>query len=222
MSESTTQSVLFPTPFLKPVHAVFDEDEMTSDGGGLLLKAVDERLGLTEALAGCLRDGRQESKVRHSLLDSLRQRVFGLALGYADANDATGLAHDPMHKLLLDRDPVSGERLASQPTISRMENGVGRAELLSMGTALSEAVLRRHKRRLGRGARKIVIDFDPTDDPTHGQQQFSFFHGYYDTYCYLPLVGTVQFNGEKKQHLVCSVVERHCILSLRRHPVLRA
>lgn len=206
MSESTTQSVLFPTPFLKPVHVAFDEEEMTSDGGGLLLKAVDERLGLTEVLAGCLRDGRQESKVRHSLLDALRQRVFGLALGYADANDATGLAHDPMHKLLLDRDPVSGERLASQPTISRMENGVGRAELLSMGMALSEAVLRRHKRRLGSGARKIVIDLDPTDDPTHGQQEFSFFHGYYDTYCYLPLVGTVQFNGEKKQHLVCSVL----------------
>ena len=206
MSESTTESVLFPARSSKPVHAIVDEEGMTSDGGGLLLKAVDERLGLTQALAACLRDDRQQSKVKHSPLESLRQRVFGLALGYADANDATGLAHDPLHKLLLDRDPVTGERLASQPTISRLENGVGRSELLAMSKGLAEVVLRRHKRRLGRRVRRIVLDFDPTDDPTHGQQEFSFFHGYYDTYCYLPLVGTVQFNGERKQHLVCSVL----------------
>ena len=206
MSDSTTQSVLFPTQFSKPVHTIFDESEMSSDGGGLLLKAVDEELGLTEALANCLRDDRQPGKVKHSLLEAMRQRVFGIALGYPDANDFQALANDPIHKLLVGRDPINGERLASQPTISRMENSVGRVDLYRMGKTLSETVLRRHKRRLGRKAKRIILDFDPTDDPTHGQQQFSFFHGYYDTYCYLPLVGTVQFNREKKQHLLCSVL----------------
>ena len=185
---------------------VFDEAAMSSDGGGLLLKAVDQRLGLTAVLADCLRDDRQPGKVKHSLRDALRQRVFGIALGYPDANDAEGLANDPIHKLLIDRDPIEGERLASQPTISRIENGVGRADLYRMGIALSETVLARHKRRLRGRAKRIILDFDPTEDPTHGQQEFSFFHGYYDTYCYLPLVGTVQFNKEKKQYLVCSVL----------------
>ena len=179
MSEPTTQSVLFPALFAKPIQVVFDESQMSSDGGGLLLKAVDEQLGLTQALAACLRDDRQAGKVKHSLEEALRQRVFGIALGYPDANDATALAHDPIHKLMLDRDPIRGERLASQPTISRMENGVGRGELLQMGKALLDTVLRRHKRRLGSKAQKIILDFDPTDDRTHGQQEFTFYHGHY-------------------------------------------
>jgi len=206
MPESTTQSVLFPALFAKPIQVVFDESQMSSDGGGLLLKAVDEQLGLTEVLAACLRDDRQAGKVKHSLEEAIRQRVFGIALGYPDANDATALANDPIHKLMLGRDPIYGERLASQPTISRMENGVGRAELLQMGKALLETVLGRHKRRLGRKVKKIILDFDPTDDPTHGQQEFTFYHGYYGTYCYLPLVGTIQFGKEKKQYLLCSVL----------------
>jgi hypothetical protein len=206
MSDSTTHSVLFPDLFTKPIQVLFDESQMSSDGGGLLLKGVDEELGLTEALAACLRDNRQVGKVMHSLEETLRQRVFGIALGYPDANDATALANDPIHKLMLGRDPIDGERLASQPTISRMENGVGRAELFEMSKVLVKKVLGRHKRRLGRKARKIILDFDPTDDRTYGQQEFTFFHGYYDSYCYLPLVGTVQFNNEKKQHLLCSVL----------------
>ncbi len=208
MSDSTTQSVLFPSLLSKPVHVLFDERAMSSDGGGLLLKAVDDELGLTASLASCLRDGRQAGKVRHSLQETFAQRVFGIALGYPDGNDADALANDPIHKLMIGRDPIHGERLASQPTISRMENSVGSAELLQMSTAVVKTVLNRHKRRLARKAKKtkITLDFDPTDDPTHGQQQFTFFHGYYDTYCYLPLVGTIQFGKEKKQYLLCSVL----------------
>lgn len=208
MSDTTTQSVLFPTLFSKPIHVAFDERAMSSDGGGLLLKAADEQLGLTKALADCLRDDRQAGKVKHSLEEALRQRVFGIALGYPDANDAARLADDPIHKLMLGRDPVFGERLASQPTISRMENAVGRGELLQMSTVLTQNVLGRQKRRLGRKAKKtkIILDFDPTDDPTHGQQEFTYFHGHYDTYCYLPLIGTIQFGKEKKQHLLCAVL----------------
>lgn len=208
MSDTTTQSVLFPTLFSKPVQVAFDERAMSSDGGGLLLKAADEKLGLLRALADCLRDDRQAGKIKHRIEEALGQRVFGIALGYPDANDAARLADDPMHKLMIGRDPIHGERLASQPTISRMENAVGAAELLKMSKALTGTVLNRHKRRLGRKAKKtkIILDFDPTDDPTHGQQELSFFHGYYGTYCYLPLVGTIQFGKEKKQYLLCSVL----------------
>ena len=208
MSDTTTQSVLFPDLFSKPIQVVFDESQMSSDGGGLLLKAADEKLGLIKALAGCLRDDRQAGKIKHSLEEALGQRVFGIALGYPDANDAARLADDPMHKLMIGRDPVHGARLASQPTISRMENAVGRGELLEMSKKLTNTVLNRHKRRLGRKASKtkIILDFDPTDDPTYGQQEFTFYHGYYGTYCYLPLVGTIQFGKEKKQYLLCSVL----------------
>ena len=208
MFESTAQYDQFPTFFSKPVHIAFDESALSSDGGGVLLKAVDDELRLTEALASCLRDGRQAGKVKHSLQETFAQRVFGIALGYPDANDANALANDPIHKLMIGRDPIHGERLASQPTISRMENAVSRGELLEMSKAVVKTVLKRHKRRLGRNAKKtkIILDFDPTVDPTHGQQQFTFFHGYYDTSCYLPLVGTIQFGKEKKQYLLCSVL----------------
>ena len=108
MPDTTTQSVLFPALASKPVQVVFDERAMSSDGGGLLLKAADEKLGLTQALAECLRDDRQAGKVKHSLEEALRQRVFGIALGYPDANDAARLADDPMHKLMIGRDPVLG------------------------------------------------------------------------------------------------------------------
>jgi hypothetical protein len=167
---------------------------------------VDERLGLCAALAACLHDRRQPGKVVHSYEELVRQRIFGIALGYPDGNDATALADDPIHKLLLGRDPVRGERLPSQPTLSRFENGAGRGDLYRMADALAAAVIERHRRRLGRRCRRITLDFDPTDDATHGQQEFSFFHGYYDSYCYLPLIGTLSFNHERKQYLFCAVL----------------
>jgi hypothetical protein len=188
------------------VVAAFDLEHSSSDGGALLLQAADERLGLTRSLAACVRDARQPGKVTHELVELVRQRVFGIALGYPDANDARALAADPILKLLLGRDPIGGDALAPQPSLSRFENGVGRGELLRMAEALAEGVIARHRRRLGRRCRTITLDFDPTDDPTHGQQELSFFHGYYDTYCYLPLVGTIAFNDEVEQYLLCAVL----------------
>jgi len=204
--ESTTQSVLFPNLSSKPVVAKLDEAHSSSDGGALLLKAIDERLGLSKALAGCLRDSRQAGKVAHEKIELMRQRIFAIALGYPDGNDARELSDDPLHKLAVGRDPVHGEPLASQPTLSRFENAAGRADLFRMADALADAVIERHRRRLGRRCKRIVLDFDPTDDPTHGQQEFTFFHGYYDTYCYLPLIGTMAFNDEKEQYLICAML----------------
>jgi hypothetical protein len=174
----------------------------SSDGGLVLLKAVDERLRLTETVAACLADPRQSGKVAHSVLDLVRQRVFGLAAGYLDGNDAARLADDPLHKLVLDREPLTGPALGSQPTISRFENAVSRRELVQVGRGLARTVIAHHRRRLHGRARRITIDLDPTDDPTHGQQELSFFNGHYDTACYLPLVATVTFDDEPMQYLV--------------------
>jgi hypothetical protein len=139
-----------------------------------LLKAVDEELGLSRRLAACIEDRRQPGKVQHEIEELLRQRVFGIACGYADANDAARIGNDPIHKLLAGRDPVAGEALASQPTLSRFENLVRRRDLFRMGEALADLVIERHRRRLRGKTRRITIDMDPTDDPTHGQQELAF------------------------------------------------
>jgi DDE family transposase len=200
------QSTLRVHGISQPIIARFDQPQASSDGGALLLKAVDDRLGLTWRLASVLHDRRQPGKVAHPLRDLLRQRVFGLACGYADCNDAARLVDDPIHKLLLERDPLEGAALGSQPTLSRFENAVGRVDLYRLGMALADTVLTAHRERLGEGVRLITIDLDATDDPTHGQQEFALFNGYYDTWCYLPLIATVTFNTEPIQHVVAALL----------------
>jgi hypothetical protein len=116
------------------------------------------------------------------------------------------LADDALHKLLLDRDPIAGRALASQPTLSRFENAVEWAPLRDMASALADIVIETQRRRLKGRATRITIDLDPTDDPTHGQQEFTFFNGHYDTACYLPLVATVTFNDEPEQFAVAAVL----------------
>jgi hypothetical protein len=203
---TTTQCVLFSGIFERPVIARFDQSEGSSDGGAILLKAADQRLGLTEALAACLKDERQAGKVEHEIRELLTQRVMAIACGYEDCNDAARLASDPVHKLLVGRDPVKGEDLASQPTLSRFENAVDRKELFRMAEALADGVIERHRQRLHGRAKRISIDLDPTDDPTHGQQQLSFFNGHYDSYCYLPMVAFLTFNKEPDQYLAGAVL----------------
>jgi Transposase DDE domain group 1 len=203
---TTTDCLLFPDIFERPVVAKFDQQQGSSDGGAILLKAAERRLGLTSALAAGLRDDRQPGKVQHELRELITQRVMAIALGYEDANDAARLACDPVHKLLVGRVPVDGEDLASQPTLSRFENAPDRKELLRMTEALAERVIERHRKRLHGRARRITIDLDPTDDPTHGQQEFTFFNRHYDSYCYLPMVCFLTFNEEAEQYLVAAVL----------------
>ena len=172
----------------------------------MLLKAADRRLGLIDTLSRCLPDEREPGKVQHELTDLVSQRVYGLACGYADCNDAARLVEDPIHKALLGRDPIDGDALASQSTLSRFENAVGPKDLYRFGEALADLVIRRHRKRLRGKAGRITIDLDPTDDPTHGQQQLSFFNGYYDSWCYLPVLGFVSFNDEVEQYLFTAVL----------------
>ena len=203
--ETIPQTVLFPDLFNKPVIATFDQPHASSDGGAILLKAAEAPYGLIDGFARCLVDDRQPGKVRHPLADLLAQRIYGIACGHPDANDADRLADDPIHKLLLGRDPLDGNPLASQPTISRFENQVGARALDAMGWDLAANVIDRHRQRLRR-VRRITIDLDPTEDPTHGAQQLTFFNGHYDSWCYLPLLAFLTFNDEAEQYLCAAIL----------------
>ncbi len=204
-NDITKQCVLFKGLTKKALVARFDQEQASSDGGAVLLKACDERLGLSASIAACLHDDRQQAKVEHSYQEIFQQRMFGIACGYADGNDAARIANDPVFKLLAGRDPISGSALASQPTLSRFENAVSSGELLQMSEALADAVIQRHRRRK-RKVRRITIDLDPTHDETHGGQQLSFFNRLYDSWCYLPLAGFLTFDNEPDQYLFCCVL----------------
>lgn len=203
MGHSTRQCVLLPDLFAKPVAAVFDAASQTSDAGLLLLGAIDRRLGLTAGLCECFGDQRQAGKVEHSLPDLFRQRVYAIAAGYADGNDAQVLRHDPVLKMLCDRDPEEGDALASQPTLSRFENAVTARDVVRAARDLEARMIARFAQRHA-DVRRVVIDLDATEDPTHGQQTFSFFNAFYDTYCFLPLVAFLSTPGQPEHHFLAS------------------
>ena len=205
-TDCITQVTFQGDGFPKPVVARFDLPDASADGGLVLFKALDTQLGLTRRLAACLEDTREPGKVLHETIELLQQRIFGICGGYADCNDAARLVHDPIHKLVLDRDPLTGLGLASQPTLSRFENAVSARELQAMSHVLADTVIAQQQRRLQGRARRITIDLDPTDDPTHGQQELAFFNGHYDTWCYLPVVATVTFDDEAAQFAVAAVL----------------
>src|SRR5262245_22859803 len=192
--------------FAKPVVARFDLPDASTDGGLVLVKALDGHRGLTARLAACLDGAREPSKVVHEMVALLQQRIFGLCAGYVDGNDAARLVHDPIHKLMVGRDPLTGLGLASQPTLSRFENAVSARELRAMMHVVADTVIAQQRRRRHGRTSQITIDLDPTDDPTHGQQEFAFFNGHYDTWCYLPVVATVTFNDEPAQFAVAAVL----------------
>ena len=209
MSEhSTTPQVLFGTSFMKPLEVRFDQPRTSSDAGAMLLRLLDDHLGITEALAGALADSRDPSRVQHSQRDLVRQRVYAIACGYEDGNDAARLRFDPTQRLLLGRDPLAGDPLGSQPTISRFENRHALRNLIAGGEAIMEAVIASHRARLGRRAKRIkriTIDLDGTVDPAYGNQQGVLFNAYFDRHCLYPLLATIQFDREPDQHLVAAL-----------------
>jgi hypothetical protein len=148
-----------------------------------LLGDPDDQIGLTRALAAVLRDPRDPRRINFTNHDLLKQRVFQIAAGYEDANDATTLRHDPIFKLLLGRLPESGTPLASQPTLSRFENRVSRTDLYRLAQVLVDQFIASYDRP----PKLIVLDFDDTEDPAHGQQEQVRYDGYYGGYCFLPL-----------------------------------
>jgi hypothetical protein len=188
----------FPLLPEKPAQVDFTGGRLSSDGGLPLLAQLDRRLRLTERVAACLRDPRLAVRIQHPLLDLVRQRVYQIAAGYEDANDATTLRSDPALKVALGRGPASDPDLASQPTLSRLEQQVRPAESEAINQLLLDQFLEQERPV----PREIVLDFDPSEDPTHGQQELALFHGYYGTYCYLPLFVFARVRGEGEQFLV--------------------
>jgi len=198
MPQSTTRFRLAEQTTLT---ASFDLDQVTSDGGLPWLAEADDQLGLCDALAAVLPEWRT-GPVRHPLTTLVRQRVFQIACGYVDQNDATTLRHDPLLKLVCGRQPRSDAALASQPTLSRLENAVDRRACYRLAQALVGVYLRARE-RAGR-PRHLLLDLDGTDDPVHGQQEGAAYHGYFRQHMYHPLL---VFDGQTDQ-LITAVLRR--------------
>lgn len=164
------------------VTADFSGGDISSDGGVLLLREVDRRIGLTPAMARVLGDGRRQASCDHRLVSLLRQRVFALALGYEDVNDHDHLRHDGALQTACGR----VEALGSSSTVGRVERRADRRAAWALHRVLVEQFIA----SFAQAPEELVLDFDATDDPVHGNQEGRFFHGYYDHYCFLPLYVT--------------------------------
>ena len=171
----------------------FEGGELTSDSGMLLIRELDEKAGFTSSLASCIDDWRDPNLITHPMVDLLRERLYFLIAGYEDCNDAKTLAHDPGFKVslgrTLDETTKEGLDLASQPTLSRLENGVTRKDIKRM----AEHAIDHWLDRFEVCPDELVLDADSTDDPTHGGQQLALFHGYYGQCMYHPLI--ISCNG---------------------------
>ncbi len=175
------------------LEAVFDGGRLTSDGGLPLLRQTDDEIGMSEALASQMPEWRGR-RPNHPLPELIRQRVYQIACGYEDQNDSDFLRSDPLLKLVCGYLPESGEDLASQPTICRMENAATARACYRMARALAELYIR--ERAKNGVPRKVLLDFDATDDPTHGDQEESYYHGYFESHIYHPLL---VFDGDTGQ-----------------------
>lgn len=203
MAESATAPLSFAVPAPLPLEATFDGGRLTSDGGLPWLGEADGVLELCRALAAVLPEWRRRARsVRHSLEALVRQRVLQIACGYEDQNDADALRTDPLLKVVCGRLPETGADLASQPTFSRLENAVRATTCYRLALALGAVYLQERERvaraRLEPGGRprRILLDLDGTDDPTHGHQEGTAYHGYYRQHMYFPLL---VFDGDTDQ-----------------------
>ena len=183
MSDSPSE-LHFPFRGRKDICCRFDGGEITSDAGLLFLAQADRKLGLSEHLAAQIVDRREPGKVVHKVLDLLRARIYALAAGYEDANDLDSLKDDPALRLSCGKKLSRPQALGSQPTISRLENSLDSKDLVCLAIALAELVIA----QLPKKTKALVLDVDATDDACHGQQEFEFFNGYYDSHCYVPLL----------------------------------
>jgi hypothetical protein len=193
MSQSATAIIRFSVPAALPLEDSFDGGRLTSDGGLPWLAQVEAALALCAAFAAAIPEWRR-GPVRHKLETLIRQRVFQIACGYEDQDDADTLRTDPLLKVVCGQLPETGHDLASQPTLSRLENAVDRKSCYRLALALGELYLRERER--DGLPTHIVLDIDGTDDPTHGQQEGSAYHGYYRQHMLHPLL---IFDGQTHQ-----------------------
>ena len=183
MSEDTLLAFDFPAVGRKKITAAFDGGRMTSDGGVLLLAAVERRIGIARTLAPLIADPRNPRLVTHSVADILRARMLAIACGYEDADDLDHLRTDPGFKLACGRLPDSGVELCSQPTISRWENAPTLREVIRMSYAMVDIYCASY----ARPPRAVTLDIDDTVDVVHGHQQLALFNAHYDERCFQPI-----------------------------------
>jgi hypothetical protein len=193
----------------------FDGGKISSDAGGVLLREVERRTQILKRLAGCFRDYRDEERIEHTVGSLIRQRVYGIALGYEDLNDHDSLRHDVVMGLLSEKQDPSGrdrvreqdqgKAIAGKSTLNRLEltpedaNKKSRyKKIVADGGRIDELMVTLFIESYPSAPSEVVLDVDATDDPLHGNQEGKYFHGYYTEYCYLPLY---IFSGE---HLLCA------------------
>jgi len=217
MSDCATPTLRFETPTPLALEAAFDGGRITSDGGLLWLARMDSELGLCEAISEHVPEWRNR-RGRHSLLSLVRQRVFQIACGYEDQNDSDTLREDPLLKVVCGSLPESAGDLASQPTISRMENAATIRSCHRIAQVLFDLYMS-ERGKDGGAPERVLLDFDSTDDPTHGEQEGSYYHGYYGQHMYHPLL---VFDGESG-HLITTLLRagnthasNSCIAILKR------
>jgi hypothetical protein len=191
MTECTQSTFEFADHFSRQVVARFDGGAITTDGGGLLLRETDRRLNLLPRLAVCFLDGRSPLLVEHTVEQLVSQRVYGLALGYEDLNDHEQLRQDPLLRVLAGKADVENSPLAGKSTLNRLELSDGTPNRYKKITfwkdGIDELLVKVFVESHAAAPEEIVLDVDATDLPLHGEQEGRFFHGYYDSYCYLPL-----------------------------------
>jgi hypothetical protein len=189
MTECIQETFAFTAHFSRRVEAEFTAGQVSSDGGALLLREVDGRIDLVKRLAGCFLDGRSPLLVKHQVSEMLAQRIYGLALGYEDLNDHDELRRDPLLGLLSGKRQLE-EELAGKSTLNRLELA-GRTtryhKISYSAEAMDRLLVDLYLESHNSPPEQIVLDLDATDIPLYGHQPERFFHGYYDSYCYLPL-----------------------------------
>lgn len=179
MANCTAETFEFPALKCRKIEAQFSGGAITSDGGVLLLRAIDQQRQLTERIAKQMHDPRDPAKVQHTVADMMRQRVYGLACGYEDLNDHDALRKDIAFQTAVEKDQLLGSR----STLCRFEQQSERRLMWQIHEQLLEQFIASYNAPPD----SLILDFDATDDPVHGEQEARFFHGYYRHYCFLPL-----------------------------------
>jgi len=223
MQEDSFLPFELPAVSRKKVSVAFDGGMLSSDAGVLVLRDVENRLGLATRLAGCMLDRRNGARIDHTIEEMLRLRMFAIAAGYEDANDCATLRHDPVFKMAAGRAPQTGDPLCSQPTLSRLENAPSRVELARLMAAMIDQFCASYRR----APSSIVLDIDDTFDAVHGHQQLSLFNAHYDERCFLPIhiyegttgkpVAVILREGKTPTGVEVRTILKHVIGRIRGH-----
>jgi hypothetical protein len=223
MDDHTLLPFELPAVARKKVSVGFDGGMLSSDAGVLLLRGVEERLGIASRLAGCLNDRRAPDRIDHTVEEMLRLRMFAIAAGYEDANDCNKLRDDPVFKMAVGRAPESGRPLCSQPTVSRLENAPSKIEIVRLMGAMVDQFCASYSRMPA----SIILDIDDTFDAVHGHQQLSLFNAHYDERCFLPIhiyegtsgkpVAVILRSGTTPSGAEVRTILKHVIARIRRH-----